>query len=251
MIAIGGGGFIPARILRTFLKTETKRNIPIQAIGLSLYEALPGVSRRTPTWTRTKTREGYLSREVTEGKECSWSLSVRWNLDFGRNSWNWSHSNSMARFLYRESRRKVLYHSLSLAGLLRAFYPSIFPPLQLGTNYNLNGGLLGRRILVVDEVDDSRSTLSYALAELQADVKKQLMKIENIEERERLDRETKFAVFVVHNKLKKKAAEIPGECSYYSGLDVEWAFILLFLLVCSTIATSRVQLWLTPPDLTL
>lgn len=45
--AIGGGGFIPARIARSFLKTGTgqgKRNIPIQAIGLSLYEALPDVS---------------------------------------------------------------------------------------------------------------------------------------------------------------------------------------------------------------
>jgi hypoxanthine phosphoribosyltransferase len=46
-IAIGGGGFIPARILRTFLKTTTeggKRNIPIQAVGLTLYESLGGVS---------------------------------------------------------------------------------------------------------------------------------------------------------------------------------------------------------------
>jgi hypoxanthine phosphoribosyltransferase len=46
-IAIGGGGFIPARILRTFLKTTTegkKRNIPIQAVGLTLYESMGGVS---------------------------------------------------------------------------------------------------------------------------------------------------------------------------------------------------------------
>jgi hypothetical protein len=42
--AIGGGGFIPARIARSFLKDSNKRNIPIQAIGLSLYEALPDVS---------------------------------------------------------------------------------------------------------------------------------------------------------------------------------------------------------------
>lgn len=46
-IAIGGGGFIPARILRTFLKTTSegkKQNIPIQAVGLTLYESLGGVS---------------------------------------------------------------------------------------------------------------------------------------------------------------------------------------------------------------
>lgn len=46
-IAIGGGGFIPARILRSFCKTTQdgkKRNIPIQAVGLTLYESLGGVS---------------------------------------------------------------------------------------------------------------------------------------------------------------------------------------------------------------
>lgn len=40
IIAIGGGGFIPARILRTFLKVHGQKNIPIQAIGLVLYEDL-------------------------------------------------------------------------------------------------------------------------------------------------------------------------------------------------------------------
>ena len=41
MIAIGGGGYVPARILRSFLKQPGSPNIPIQAIGLSLYEELP------------------------------------------------------------------------------------------------------------------------------------------------------------------------------------------------------------------
>jgi uncharacterized protein len=41
MIAIGGGGFVPARILRTFLKRQGAKNIPIVAIGLSLYEDIP------------------------------------------------------------------------------------------------------------------------------------------------------------------------------------------------------------------
>merc|ERR1712230_183274 len=40
MIAIGGGGYVPARILRSFLKKPGSPNIPIQAIGLSLYESL-------------------------------------------------------------------------------------------------------------------------------------------------------------------------------------------------------------------
>ena len=44
IVAIGGGGFYPARVLRTFLKRKTAGgkmvNVPIQAIGLSLYEDL-------------------------------------------------------------------------------------------------------------------------------------------------------------------------------------------------------------------
>ena len=46
-IAIGGGGYIPCRILRTFCKYDAggkKRNIPIQAVGLTLYEAMGDVS---------------------------------------------------------------------------------------------------------------------------------------------------------------------------------------------------------------
>src|ERR1700759_2039507 len=51
MIAIGGGGYVPARILRSFLKQPGSPNIPIQAIGLSLYEQLPSThpsSSNTP-----------------------------------------------------------------------------------------------------------------------------------------------------------------------------------------------------------
>ena len=40
IIAITGGGMIPARIIRSFLKSKGEKNIPIQAIGLSLYEDL-------------------------------------------------------------------------------------------------------------------------------------------------------------------------------------------------------------------
>jgi len=37
-VMTGGGGFIPARILRTFLKSHRPNHLPIQAIGLTLYE---------------------------------------------------------------------------------------------------------------------------------------------------------------------------------------------------------------------
>ncbi|KAG6815797.1 hypothetical protein H0H87_011241 [Tephrocybe sp. NHM501043] len=42
----GGGGFFPARVMRTFLREITEnKSLQIQAIGLSLYEPLPGTSQ--------------------------------------------------------------------------------------------------------------------------------------------------------------------------------------------------------------
>ena len=40
IIAIGGGGFIPARMLRSFLKEPGQPNVRIMAIILSLYEEI-------------------------------------------------------------------------------------------------------------------------------------------------------------------------------------------------------------------
>jgi hypoxanthine phosphoribosyltransferase len=70
----------------------------------------------------------------------------------------------------------------------------------LGNKLTTRGGLLGRRILVVDEVDDTRTTLVYTIAELQKDIIKQLAEIQDEQEREKLRAETKLAIFVVHNK---------------------------------------------------
>lgn len=105
MVAIGGGGFFPARVLRTFLKTKDPanpnkmRNVPIQAIGLSLYEEVIGVS------------------EETIGKEV---IRTQW-LDAGGSS-------------------------------------------KSEGDHKDAGGLLGKNVLIVDEVDDSRTTLQYVLA---------------------------------------------------------------------------------------
>ncbi|PVG04493.1 PRTase-like protein [Serendipita vermifera] len=141
IIAIGGGGFFPARVMRTFLKDPTtKRNIPIQAIGLSLYESLPD------------TTEEQLGQTV---------IRTQW----------------------------------------------------LGPSK----GLLGRRALIVDEVDDSRTTLHYAVTELQNDIEKEL---ETLPENEREAARTKFAIFVVHNKLKPKAKDLPPHIPYYTGAEV-------------------------------
>ncbi|WVQ75255.1 hypothetical protein IAR50_004868 [Cryptococcus sp. DSM 104548] len=151
-IAIGGGGFIPARMLRTHCKKDVdgkKRNIPIQAVGLVLYEDMGGVEEKVGT-------------EV---------VRTQW-LDFS----------------------------------------------TLGDNFT-SGGLLGRHILIVDEVDDTRTTLMYTVKELQIDINKQLELVEDVEERERLRAETKLGIFVVHNKLKPKAGQIPEGVAYYSAVD--------------------------------
>ncbi|KAJ4152509.1 hypoxanthine-guanine phosphoribosyltransferase [Fusarium falciforme] len=123
MIAIGGGGYVPARILRSFLKKPGSPNIPIQAIGLSLYESL------------------------------------------GNDEW------------------------LDLTAL--------------GEMENL----VGKRILIVDEVDDTRTTLEYAVKELEKDVEIA---------RQRMGAgaptpKTEFSIFVLHNKDKVKKGKLPDD----------------------------------------
>jgi len=142
LIAIGGGGFFPARVMRTYLKDpSTKRNIPIHAIGLSLYESLPG------------TTEEQMGNEV---------IRTQW----------------------------------------------IGPDTKI---------LLGRRVLIVDEVDDSRQTLHYAVSELQKDIEREL---QSLPEAEREAKRTHFAIFVVHNKLKTKVKDLPADLKYYPGAEV-------------------------------
>lgn len=122
IVAIGGGGYVPARILRSFLKRPGSSNIPIQAIGLSLYETLGG--------------------EDTEVEEPGTKVT--------RTQW------------------------LDLSAL--------------GEMENL----VGKRVLIVDEVDDTRTTLEYAVKELEKDVEAA---------RQRLGGDapkTQFSIFVLH-----------------------------------------------------
>ena len=120
IVAIGSGGFIPARILKTFL------NKPILTVGISYY----GPDNKPATTPRT----------------------IQW-ID--------------------EVEKK----------------------------------LAGRKILLVDEVDDSRVTLEYCLRELLH------------------HRPAEIAVAVLHNKKKEKRGRIPPEIQrYFAGeeLDDKW-----------------------------
>lgn len=110
IVAIGTGGFIPARIIKTFL------NLPIYTVGISLY------------------LEDHTT--LPSPKKIQWIDEVEQKL-------------------------------------------------------------AGRRVLLVDEVDDSRTTLEYCIREL-------------------LSHEpAALAVAVLHNKQKEKRGEIPAEVAHY------------------------------------
>jgi hypoxanthine phosphoribosyltransferase len=129
MIAIGGGGYVPARILRSFLKQPGSPNIPIQAIGLSLYETLPSTH---PSASNTP---GEVEQPGTKVTRTQW-------VDL----------------------------------------------TSLGEMENL----VGKRILIVDEVDDTRTTLEYAVKELEKDVELARQKLGYQGEK------TIFSIFVLH-----------------------------------------------------
>jgi hypothetical protein len=117
IVAIGSGGFIPARILKTFLPC------PILAVGISYYgpDNKPAASPHTIQWI-----------DEVEKK------------------------------------------------------------------------LAGRKVLLVDEVDDSRVTLEYCLRELL------------------LHGPSQIAVAVLHNKKKEKKGTIPPEVTlYFAGEEID------------------------------
>jgi hypoxanthine phosphoribosyltransferase len=141
MIAIGGGGYVPARILRSFLKQPGSPNIPIQAIGLSLYEQLPS------TYPTSPATAGEVEQAGTKVTRTQW-------LDLS----------------------------------------------SLGEMSNL----VGKRILIVDEVDDTRTTLEYAVRELEKDVEIASKKLGQESEK------TTFSIFVLHVSFLRSATVLRG-----------------------------------------
>ncbi|MCO6504120.1 MAG: phosphoribosyltransferase [Snodgrassella sp.] len=116
MIAIGGGGFIPARILRSFL------NIPVYTVTLSYYDV-----NDQPTDLPQK---------------------IQWTDGFDTK-------------------------------------------------------LKEKKLLIIDEVDDSRATLEFCIRELQHEGFNQL------------------GVAVLHEKRKPKKGVLPAEMPYYSAMQVD------------------------------
>lgn len=117
IVAIGSGGFIPARILKTFI------NRPIFAVGISYY--------------------GIDNKPTDAPQKIQWIDEVQQKL-------------------------------------------------------------MGKKILLIDEVDDTRVTLSYCLEELLSHQPEEI------------------AVLVIHNKQKEKKALFPSEIQrYFAAYEVE------------------------------
>ncbi|CEP20250.1 HPT1 [Cyberlindnera jadinii] len=135
LVCLAGGGLVPTRFVRTFLKEPGKPNVRIMSVVLSLYEDVDSVS----------------TQQESMGKQV---VRTQW-LDY------------------------------------------------TSTDFTL----IGKKILIVDEVDDTRTTLHYAVSELKKDLAKQCeergIKVE--------DSGTKFGIFVLHNKNKPKKAELPPD----------------------------------------
>ncbi len=148
IIAIGGGGFIPARMLRSFLKKPGQPNVRVMAIILSLYEVVDGAN------------EEQIGTEV---------VRTQW-ID------------------YQQSKID----------------------------------LVGKKILIIDEVDDTRTTLHYAISELKKDIAEQSAA------KGADPNDTSFGIFVLHDKQKPKRAELPAEImngNYFAARTVPDSWI--------------------------
>ncbi|RLV96024.1 Hypoxanthine-guanine phosphoribosyltransferase [Spathaspora sp. JA1] len=151
IIAIGGGGFIPARMLRSFLKQPGQPNVRVMAIILSLYEEV-------------QTEDGGTLDNI--GHQV---VRTQW-IDYNQSKID----------------------------------------------------LVGKNILIIDEVDDTRTTLHYAISELKKDVEKQA-KEKNVD-----PKSTKFGIFVLHDKQKPKKADLPEDImngNYFAARTVPDAWI--------------------------
>lgn len=88
------------------------------------------------------------------------------------------------------------------------------------TNDPLAVSFSGQNILIVDEVDETRTTLSYAIQELEKDIDKQRKFFQDNNE-EWI--EPKLGIFVVHNKMVTKRGILPDDImknSYFAGENV-------------------------------
>lgn len=157
---------IPARVLRTFTRkapsgSSKGRNLPIQAVGLALYEEVAGSSAET------------IGNQVVRTQ--------------------WLDEGTFKRADIKAAAAGGGNGSASSSGSTSA------------ASATSSSGLLGKNILIVDEVDDTRTTLQYAYNELLKDVREGLAALD--EQSRKLLPPTRFGIFVVHNKVGNKGGK--------------------------------------------
>jgi hypoxanthine phosphoribosyltransferase len=105
---------------------------------------------------------------------------------------------------------RIMRKLLNISFVYARVYPEDDPSEWL--NDSIKAQLNGKRVLVVDQADDTRYTLSYATHAL----------LETCSP-------AAVAVMVLHNKNKKKEAELPSEVKhYYAGAVVDDVWLQYF-----------------------
>lgn len=205
MLAIGGGGFIPARILRTFLRKQVGKSIPIQAIGLTLYEhddiACDPLNRpvRKTQWLmyqhQNGPHEGAVSLQghriliVDEVDDTRKTLSyavdeILKDIAAEKEAWLASHHQ-------QQQQRAGSVGSPATPGMLSPPDSPVHSSDESAASVNSSGG------------QQQIGCHADAAAEWQEPV---------------------IGVFVVHNKLKQKKADLPAaimDSTYFTGGDIQ------------------------------
>lgn len=187
LVPIMGGGMIPARVLRTFLK------VPSEVDSSKKYVTLRLPHRRPHTVAATLSQPTHTSLHSPPLAP----RSRRRNIPI----------QAIGLALYEEVAgtsaesmgREVIRTQWLDEGTFKRSHHHAKQPSPSGAG--AAGGLLGKNILIVDEVDDTRTTLQYAYQELLADVQKGLAALDPAQ-RAALP-PTRFAIFVVHNKHRE------------------------------------------------
>lgn len=97
-----------------------------------------------------------------------------------------------------------LYEQLSDGGPVEAPGTKVTRTQWLDLSSLEMANLIGKHVLIVDEVDDTRTTLEYAVRELEKDV-------ETARKEQGRSEKTTFSIFVLHNKDKTKKGHLPAE----------------------------------------
>lgn len=159
----------------SFLKRPGRPNIPIQAIGLSLYESLP-VEVHPDALPTTSTSAHIIDPSKTG--------------DIKSNP-----ANPADPDIETPGTKVTRTQWLDLSSLSMS-------------------SLIGKNILIVDEVDDTRTTLEYAVRELEKDVeamRRAIVAVGSETAGEGRGQKTTFSIFVLHNKAKVKKGHLPVE----------------------------------------